>query len=80
MKPVEFKGANIVFGANQKEYQPLPALRTPDGQVITCWKFTDEEIERLVKNKCIYLQQLTFNNPLQPILPIIELGDDVSLD
>lgn len=27
MKPLNFEGANIVFGANQPEYQPLPAER-----------------------------------------------------
>lgn len=80
MKPVEFKGHNIVFGADQPEYQPLPALRTADGQVITCWEFTDEELERLKTNKRIYFQQLTFNAPLQPIMPIVELGDDLILE
>lgn len=79
MKPVEFIGHNVVFGAGQPEYQPLPALRTPDGQVITCWEFTDEEVERIVENKRLYFQQLTFNAPLQPILPVVELGDDISI-
>lgn len=37
MTPIKFKGQNIVFGANQPEYQPLPALKLHDGQVITCW-------------------------------------------
>lgn len=79
MKPIKFKGVNRTFGANQPEYRPLPALVTPDGQVVTCWEFTDEEVEVLIKNKCIYIQQLTFNQPFQPILPIVELGDDIDL-
>lgn len=79
MKPIEFKGSNIVFGANQPEYQPLPALKMPDGEVITCWEFTDDEIERLVKGRRIYFSQLTFNNPLQPVMPMVNLGDNIEL-
>ena len=79
MKPIEFKGFNVTFAKDQPEYQPLPALRMPDGEVYTCWEFTDEEIERLVKNRCIFFKQLTFNQPLQPILPLIELSDDIEL-
>ncbi|HEY1044965.1 MAG TPA: hypothetical protein VGF79_00905 [Bacteroidia bacterium] len=68
MKPKEFKGQNVVFGANQPEYQPLPALRIPEtGEVITCWQMTDEEFEEVSKTRCVYLQQLTFNQPLQPV-------------
>lgn len=36
MKPVEFEGQNVIFGEGQPEYQPLPALLMPDGEVITC--------------------------------------------
>lgn len=41
MKPKEFKGQNIVFAKDQPEYQPLPALRMPDGEVITCWGLSE---------------------------------------
>lgn len=79
MKPIEFKGQNVIFAKDQPEYQPLPALRMPDGEVITCWEFTEEELQKVLKNKCIYLSQLTFNQPLQPILPMAELGDNIGL-
>jgi len=79
MKPIEFKGQNVIFGANQEEYLPLPALRMPDGEVYTCWMLSDEEIEDVVKNKCIFLKQLTFNEKLQPILPIVNLEDGIDL-
>ena len=79
MKPIEFKGQNVIFAKDQPEYQPLPALRMPDGEVYTCWEFTDEEIESVIRTRCIYFKQLTFNQPLQPILPLVELGDDISL-
>lgn len=79
MKPIEFKGQNIVFAKDQKEYLPLPAMKLPDGNVITCWEFTDEEIEQIVKNKKMYISQLTFNLPLQPILPMVDLSDGLDL-
>jgi hypothetical protein len=78
MKPKIFHGHNIVFGKDQPQYQPLPALRMPDGEVITCWELTDDEIERISKNKCIYLSQLTFNGPLQPIMLMAELSDSIT--
>lgn len=77
MKPIDFKGRNIIFGEGQPEYLPLPGMRMPDGEVYTCWEFSDAEIEQIVRNKCLFLKQATFNQPLQPILPMIELGDDI---
>lgn len=74
MKPVEFTGCNVLFGADQPEYLPLPALRLPDGDVITCWEITDEELSEIVKTKRIYFSQLTFYQALQPILPMSNLS------
>ena len=66
MKPVEFKETNVVFGKDQKEYQPLPALRFDDGEVLTCWSLSWKELLRVVFTRKIYVGQLTFNHPLQP--------------
>lgn len=79
MTPKTFKGHNIVFGKDQPEYQPLPALRLHDGQVITCWELTDEELQDVIKNKCIYVQQMTFNHPLQPIYVSSDLDNIASI-
>lgn len=79
MTPIEFPGHNVVFAKDQPEYQPLPALRMPDGEVITCWKLSEDEITRILESGVIYLSQLTFNHPLQPILPMAELGDNIGL-
>lgn len=81
MKPIEFPGHNIVFGKDQPEYLPLPALAVGDdaGTVITCWELTDEEIAAIVKNRKIFLQQLTFKAALQPILPLADLSDGFQL-
>ena len=79
MKPIEFPGSNVVYGANQPEYQPLPAMKMPDGQVLTCWQFTEEELAIINKTKCMYLSQLTFNQPLQPIIMMTEISDNIEL-
>lgn len=74
MNPIEFKGQNVVFGEGQEEYRPLPALKTPDGTVITCWEISDEEWEEISRSRKIYLSQLTFNMPLQPVLLMSDLS------
>lgn len=79
MIPVKFPGHNIVFGETQLQYQPLPALRLPDGTVITCWKLSDQEIQDIVQNRCFYLKQLTFGQQFQPIPPMANLGDGLEL-
>ena len=58
MKPIEFKEQNTVYSKDQKEYQPLPALKFEDGEVLTCWKLSWKTLLRVV--------QLSFNQPLQP--------------
>lgn len=78
MKPVKFPGQNVVFGENQPEYQPLPALAMPDGEIITCWEITDEDIEKMTSSRRIYLSQLTFNRPLQPIKLMADLDDGIT--
>ena len=67
MNPIKFPEANVTFAENQPEYLPLPAHKTEDGQVITCWELSPEEIEEINKNKRLWLIVHTFNNPLQPL-------------
>lgn len=92
MTPIEFKGQNVIFAKDQPEYQPLPALIVPgqEGEVITCWQFSEDEWERMSKNRCFYLSQWCFTyvdengvekiRPLQPILPMAELGDNYQIN
>lgn len=35
--PIDFPGRNVIFAENQPEYNPLPAIRTDDGEVIICY-------------------------------------------
>ncbi len=76
MSPVAFEGQNTVFGAEQPEYQPLPAhvaTDKPEGTVTTCWQLTPEELTIIVMNGGkLWLQQLSFGQALQPQLPSVE--------
>lgn len=68
MEPCKFDGANVVFGAAQPEYIPLPAQVNPkSGVVLTCWKLTPEEVKKVQETGVIWVEMLTFNQPLQPI-------------
>lgn len=68
MKPIEFEEQNVVFAKDQKEYQPLPALKFEDGTVVTCWKLSWKEVIKLVFTRKVWHAMLTFNKPLQPTL------------
>lgn len=75
MEPLKFPECNATFGEGQPQYKPLPALLFPDGQVITCWQLSDEEKARVAETGQIWLSQLTFNRPLQPVLMTVEKAD-----
>ena len=70
----------MVYGEGQEDCQPLPALKLPDGQVITCWEFAEEEEIQDIVKKYMYINQLTFNGHLQPILPVVNLEDGLNLE
>lgn len=70
MKAINFKGANVTFAENQKQYNPLPALTFRDdntGKVITCWKLNFWERLRVLCTGKIWHSQMTFGGNLQPI-------------
>jgi len=68
MKAIKFKECNVTFAENQPEYLPLPAHKSPGGRVTSCWGFSFLERVRVALRGKIYLQILTFNEPLQPLL------------
>lgn len=68
--PLNF--CEIVFAKDQPQYRPLPAIRTADGIVMTRWRLTWAERWLLFWRGSFYLQQMTFGDPLQPLLPSVE--------
>lgn len=78
MEPIKFDGVNVVFGAEQPEYKPLPAERVGNaktGQVNTCWALSPDEIKKVQETGQIYVSLLTFGQPLQPLLVSVEKPD-----
>jgi hypothetical protein len=69
MHPIEFPQQTIVFAKDQPQYSPLPAHVTADGLVTSCWQLTDAEIHWIQHMRRLWITQLTFNWPLQPIMP-----------
>lgn len=67
MSPIEFEQSNVVYAKDQPEYLPLPAHRSEDGCVSTCWRLSWCERLRLLLSGKIFLSVLTFNKPLQPL-------------
>ncbi len=66
MKPLKFDEANATFGANQPEYQPLPAMVVGDA-VVSCWELTEEEKQQVMKEGKVWLAVMTFGQALQPV-------------
>lgn len=66
----------VVYAKNQIQYKPLRTLRgdAVDSPVISRWSPTDEQRKMIAEGKDIFLELLTFHQPLQPIL--VYVGDD----
>jgi hypothetical protein len=57
-----------VYAKDQPEYNPLRTLRSPSGNVISRWSLTAEQRLMIAAGEDIFLELMTFNQPLQPIL------------
>ena len=68
MKPIYFKGWNVEYAKNQKEYLTLPAYQKKDdyGTVVFCWKMNIWERFKLLFTGKVWVCFLTFNKPLTP--------------
>lgn len=67
MRPIEFEYSNVTYAKDQPQYLPLPAHRSEDGCVTTCWQLTWRERFKVLFGGNLFLSLLTFNQPLQPI-------------
>lgn len=72
MKPTAFEGSNCTFAEDQEDYLALPAHRSEEGVVTTCWFLTWRERLRVLMRGRIWFQQMTFGGQLQPQLPAVE--------
>jgi hypothetical protein len=72
MMPIEFAEKNCVFAKDQPEYLPLPAHKTSEGEVISCWSLNLRERFKIFWIGRVWLRVLTFHNPLQPLHPTVD--------
>jgi hypothetical protein len=56
----------VVIAEKQEEYQDLPSIRTPNGQVITRWSPSPEERRAIMAGEDIYLTILAVGQ-VQPV-------------
>lgn len=76
MIPVEFKEQNVVYGKDQDGYEGLPALHIQEtGQVISCWKLSWKDFFKILFTRKVWLCELTFNMPLQPVLMTVNKNE-----
>jgi hypothetical protein len=69
MTPIDFPGACLRIGEGQPEYQVLPAVPgLHNGEIITCWRPAFWERVKLLFTGRVWLHQLTFGQPLQPVI------------
>ena len=74
MKPVYFNGCNTEYGKSQPEYLSLPAHKTTDGIVTSCWQMNLKERLKVLFLGKIFLRLMTFNQPLQPQLISVDFN------
>ena len=69
----------VVYAKHQPEYNPLRTLITRDEKraVLSRWSPTDEQRKAIAEGKDIFLQLLTFGQPLQPIIMYVAGDEDV---
>lgn len=77
MKPIEFPEVTHRIAEHQSEYETLPASvqANQPHMVVCCIELTDEELEVLNKTKVIWHSQLSFGQPLQPMLMSVHKSD-----
>ena len=67
MKPIKFDEANCTYAENQPPYLPLPAHRSDDGLVTSCWSLGWLERMKVLLLGRVYVCLRTANEPLQPL-------------
>lgn len=77
MEAIVFKECNSVLGKNQPEYKPLPVFidSSDFGIVVSCYKLTLKERFKLLFCNKLWLSQMTFKKPFQPLLLSVNKND-----
>lgn len=71
MEAIEFPEQTVVLAKDQPQYLPLPVHydQAAEGTPMTCcFKLSSGELEEINRTGMIWHRQLTFGQPLQPIM------------
>lgn len=79
-QPADFAGsnANVKPGKGTEDrVGPLPSFYSAGGEVISRWRLSPAEREQVARTGDIWISQMTFRHPLQPVmvsgLPLMQL-------
>jgi hypothetical protein len=61
----------LITSTDQQAAYDLPAAITPDGQIVSRWRLTDEDRIRVCAGADLYVFIRTFGHPLQPMSIIV---------
>jgi len=76
MTAKDFKGANLFIANDQEQYETLPAQHDPKaGTIAYCMELTEAERQAVYATGEIWIKQLTFNGPMQPIFMTVRKED-----
>jgi hypothetical protein len=67
----------VVYAKDQPQYNPLPALRTPEGVVLTRWTLTNEERDAISMGADVLLEVHTFGRAIMPVRLSVATGDEM---
>jgi len=77
MKPVEFPEVNVRIAEHQEEFVTLPAYANrKEGTITFCMELTEEEKKEILGSGHVWIQLVTYNQPMQPIA-LSTLRDDL---
>jgi len=68
LTPSNFPEANVLAGAKQEEYQPLPLHMTECGIATSCWTLSFWQRVKLFFGAKIWLRVMTFNQGIAPVM------------
>ena len=78
MRAITFEQVNVNLAEGQPQYETLPAYYGQLGDkehetgFVSCFEFSDDELQHLVANKKIWYSQLTGGGQLQPMNLYVE--------
>lgn len=71
MNSIDFPEANTALAKDQPHYKTIfvhAEIKTNKRQMIVCFELSDEEVERIIKDRKLWYAQSTFGQLFQPMV------------